>query len=90
DVNYHPNSHRPTSFEPQIRVNGENYLLSKDLQKIYNSDVKIFGRIATNIGEGANKLLVSDIHREGMKNGKMAMALTGAMSLIDNTVQIVE
>ncbi|HEP1820261.1 TPA: hypothetical protein VB845_002115 [Streptococcus suis] len=25
-----------------------------------------------------------------MKNGKMAMALTGAMSLIDNTVQIVE
>lgn len=90
DVNYHPNSHRPTSFEPHIRVNGENYLLSKDLQKIYNSDVKIFGRIATNIGEGANKLLVSDIHREGMKNGKMAMALTGAMSLIDNTVQIVE
>ncbi|MGQ7358827.1 DNA/RNA non-specific endonuclease [Streptococcus suis] len=90
DVNYHPKSHRPTSFEPQIRVNGENYLLSKDLQKIYNSDVKIFGRIATNIGEGANKLLVSDIHREGMKNGKMAMALTGAMSLIDNTVQIVE
>ncbi len=25
-----------------------------------------------------------------MKNGKMAMALTGAMSLIDNTVKIVE
>ncbi|HFI0468087.1 TPA: DNA/RNA non-specific endonuclease [Streptococcus suis] len=90
DVNYHPNSYRPTSFEPHIRVNGENYLLSKDLQKIYNSDVKLFGRMATNIGEGANKLLVSDIHREGMKNGKMAMALTGAMSLIDNTVQIVE
>ncbi|WP_105206754.1 DNA/RNA non-specific endonuclease [Streptococcus suis] len=90
DVNYHPNSHRPTSFEPHIRVNGENYLLSKDLQKIYNSDVKLFGRIATNLGESANKLLVSDIHKEGMKNGKMAMALTGAMSLIDNTVQIVE
>ncbi|HFI0795483.1 TPA: DNA/RNA non-specific endonuclease [Streptococcus suis] len=90
DVNYHPNSHRPTSFEPHISVNGEKHLLSKELQKIYNSDVKLFGRIATNLGEGANKLLVSDIHREGMKNGKMAMALTGAMSLIDNTVQIVE
>ncbi|HBO88393.1 MAG TPA: hypothetical protein DD623_01635, partial [Streptococcus sp.] len=61
-----------------------------DLQKIYNSDVKLLGRIATDLGEGANKLLVSDIHREGMKNGKMAMALTGAMSLIDNTVKIVE
>lgn len=90
DINYHYNSKRPTSFEPHIRVNGENYLLSKDLQKIYNSDVKLFGQIATNLGEGANKLLVSDIHREGMKSGKMAMALTGAMSLIDNTVQIVE
>ncbi|MBP9623123.1 MAG: hypothetical protein KBD93_02060, partial [Streptococcus sp.] len=63
---------------------------TKDLQKIYNSDVKLLGRIATDLGEGANKLLVSDIHREGMKNGKMAMALTGAMSLIDNTVKIVE
>ncbi|HEM3665226.1 TPA: DNA/RNA non-specific endonuclease [Streptococcus suis] len=90
DVNYHPNSQRPTSFEPHIRVNGEKYPLTKDLQKIYNSDVKLLGRIATDLGEGANKLLVSDIHREGMKNGKMAMALTGAMSLIDNTVKIVE
>ncbi|NQP54020.1 hypothetical protein HO912_01465 [Streptococcus suis] len=90
DINYHHNSKRPTSFEPHIRVNGEMSPLTKDLQKIYNSDVKSLRRIATDLGEGANKLLVSDIHREGMQNGKMAMTLTGAMSLIDNTVKIVE
>lgn len=71
---------RPTSFEPKITVDGEEYPLPDDLKKIYNTaDDNALSRATTVVKERfgtANEL--------GMKSGLMAAGITFTVSTVDN------
>lgn len=85
-TNYVGTNKRPSSFEPQITVDGKIYDgLPSDLKKIYNKDnAGTLTKITANIGEKVG------IHHElGLKAGIEAAALTCAISTIDNVSQYI-
>lgn len=71
---------RPTSFEPHITVDGNEYELPENLKKIYN----------TSKGTTVQKVVVNAKERfgtaneVGLKSGVVAAGLTCAMSSVDN------
>ncbi len=71
---------RPSSFEYKITVDGENYPLDPDLQKIYNtSSDSAVRKAVTNLGEKYG--LANEV---GLKNGLVAAGITCTMSSVEN------
>jgi len=72
---------RPSSFEPKITVDGQEFTdLPDDLKKIYNDgDVSIFKKATTTIGE---KFGVT--HELSKKSGLVAAGITFSISTVDN------
>ena len=78
--NYVGSSKRPSSFEPQITVDGKEYVLPKELKKIYNEiDINFMGKTITNVGEKCGRA-----HETGIKSGLLAAGITFAVSTADN------
>ena len=71
---------RASSFEPKIFVDGIEYELPKELQKIYNeSEITTIKKVITNVGEkvGLN-------HEAGIESAKFAAGITCTISTVDN------
>lgn len=85
--NYVGSNKRATSFEPKITVDGADYPLPKDLQKIYNDPeiipmkkaITTIGEVGTAIGDVGK--VANDV---GIKSGLVAAGLTAAVSTADN------
>ena len=80
-------STRPSSFEPKITVDGEEYKeLPKELKKIYNdTDITKSKKAITNVKETcttANEL--------GKKNGLVAAGITMTVSTVDNVSAFID
>ena len=80
-TNYVGSSTRPSSFEPKITVDGQEYTdLPDDLKKIYNDgDVSTVKKAMTDIGE-----VYGSAHETGVKSGLVAAGITLAVSTVDN------
>lgn len=71
---------RPTSFEPHITVDGQEYELPEDLKKIYNiSSETTVQKAVINVKER-----FGTANEVGLKSGAIAAGLTCAMSSVDN------
>ncbi len=71
---------RPSSFEYKITVDGENYQLAPDLQKIYNSaSDSAIKKAVINLGEKYG--LANEV---GLKNGLVAAGITCTLSSVEN------
>lgn len=79
-TNYVGSDKRPSSFEPEITVEGEVIELPSGLKKIYNNgEESSLAKVKTIAGEKAG------LHNEaGIKTGKQAMMITGAISTVEN------
>ena len=87
-TNYVGSEMRPSSFEPKITVDGQDYSefiktnegYSKIPEKIYNNnESSVLQEVATNVAEQAG------LHHEaGMESAKRAAGITCAMSTVDN------
>ncbi len=72
---------RPSSFEPKITVDGQEFIdLPADLKKIYNdSNENVLKKATTTIGE---KFGVT--HEQSMKSGLVAAGISFSVSTVDN------
>lgn len=71
---------RPTSFEPHITVDGQEYELPEDLKKIYNTSKETtVQKAVVNAKER-----FGTANEVGLKSGVVAAGLTCAMSSVDN------
>jgi hypothetical protein len=79
--NYVGSNTRPSSFEPKITVDGQEYTdLPDDLKKIYNDgDISTVKKAMTDIGE-----VYGSAHETGIKSGLVAAGVTFAVSTVDN------
>lgn len=87
-TNYVGSDMRPSSFEPKITVDGQDYSefiktnegYSEIPEKIYNNnESSVLQKAATNVAEQAG------LHHEaGIESAKMAAGITCAMSTVDN------
>lgn len=86
---------RPTSFEPKIKVNGQELELSPELKKIYNNDFSETGK-AGKFVNNAKELITENAvkaiphHKAGMEMGIEAAKITMAVSTVQNTVDFVQ
>ena len=79
-INYKDSSGRPSSFEPKITSNGQDYDLPKDLTKIYNDpDITPLKKATTSIREGMDVAV-----KDGVKSGLLAAGITLAVSTVEN------
>lgn len=79
-TNYADSSLRPSSFEPQITVDGEVLDLPDDLKKIYNDpDLSAMKKAVTDVKEN-----LGTAHKEGLHSGFVAAGITFAASTVDN------
>ena len=87
-MNYEGDSKRPSSFEPKITINGDEYTeLPSELKKIYNvaTDIISTEKITlTNIKEN-----IESYHEAGIESGIAAAALTGVVSTVDNVSKFI-
>lgn len=86
-----PNAKRPSSFEPKIKVDGEDYSkFAKNTEgykeissKIYNADdISTTDKVVTNVKETGVK--VKPHHDSGMESAAIAATVTCAISTVDN------
>ena len=91
-VNYTGKDMRPSSFEPQITVDGEKYTkLPEHLRKIYNENPdnkpSIAGKILRTAEENATKaaITVKPYHETGLRYGASAAAATFVKSTVENS-----
>lgn len=87
-VNYgdSSNPNRPTSFEPKITVDGQNYDLDPSLKKIYNtSDLSNVDKIKTTVNEKVNTVKTTTIDAHGY--GKEAALIAGGLTFVTSTTE---
>lgn len=87
-VNYEGASKRPSSFEPKITINGDEYTeLPSELKKIYNVETDTISTVKkalTNVKEN-----IGSFHEAGIEAGLTAAILTGVVSTVDNVSKFV-
>ena len=71
---------RPTSFEPHITVDGEEYVLPENLKKIYNTAEETTVQKA--VLEAKERF--GTANEVGLKSGAIAAGITCAISSVDN------
>ena len=71
---------RPTSFEPHITVDGEEYKLPENLKKIYNTSKET--KIQKVVIDAKERF--GTANEVGLKSGVVAAGITCAMSSVDN------
>lgn len=83
---------RPSSFEPEIYVDGKKYTLEESLQKIYNGELDAKGRLVTNAKEGVNRIAATTapMREVGRQQGIEAATVTCAISTVDNVILFVD
>lgn len=71
---------RPTSFEPHITVDGQEYILPENLQKIYNTPTE--NTVQKVILETKERF--GTANEAGLKSGAIAAGITCSISSVDN------
>ena len=96
-TNYIGDSMRPSSFEPRIMVDGEEYKLPVEQRKIFNTELEggavsqAAKRAAISVGEhiGLSSRQLAMSNELGMKSGALAAGLTFSVSAYDNVSSFV-
>ena len=79
-ANYVGSEKRPSSFEPRIKVDGQDYELPDNLKKIYNDpDPSALKKVVADVGEKYGMA-----HETAVKSGLVASGITLAVSTVDN------
>lgn len=87
--NYVGKSMRPSSFEVSITVDGKPHELQGEMagfKKIFNGDYGASEQAAIRAGEKVTSVATkaTSFHGEGLKQGRMAVEITAAISTVDN------
>lgn len=80
------NPKRPSSFEPKITVDGQEYKLDSELKKIYNnSDLSKIEKVKTTMNEKINSTKMNTIEANGF--GKESALIAGGLTFVTSTVE---